>query len=184
MKRNNDVDKDTEKWVEEQNAFFERKREKQKGEVPARFDPKGPVKILDRKCYSSALISGQAPERLKDSKYTQRQPNYWMAGYEGAWYRKEFGAGYSPKDRKWPQENGYGREYGIGKKKRTDRSYKPKSTQSQVYYTMQKPGRNGRHLPTMGTKYDFEDEESDTEDFYELEITPQQLSQVVPGGGV
>ena len=29
MKRNNDVDKDTEKWVEEQNAFFERKREKQ-----------------------------------------------------------------------------------------------------------------------------------------------------------
>ena len=89
-------------WVEEQNAFFECKREKQKGEVPARFDPKGPVKILQRRHYASALMSGQAPQRLKDSKYTQSQPNYWMAGHEGTWYRKEFGAGYSPKDRKWP----------------------------------------------------------------------------------
>ena len=53
MERNNDVDKDTEKWVEEQNAFFERKWEKQKGEVPARLDPKGPVKILQRRCYAS-----------------------------------------------------------------------------------------------------------------------------------
>ena len=36
------------------------------------------------------------------------------------------------------------------------------------------------------SKYDFEDkdEESDTEDSCELEITPKQLSQVVPGGGV
>ena len=28
IERNHDVDKDTEKWVEEQNAFFEKKREK------------------------------------------------------------------------------------------------------------------------------------------------------------
>ena len=36
-------------------------------------------------------------------------------------------------------------------------------------------------------KYDFEEkdeEESDTEDSFEFEITPQQLSQVTPGGGV
>ena len=46
VERNNNVDKDTEKWVEEQNAFFEKKREKQSDEVPARFDPKGPVTIL------------------------------------------------------------------------------------------------------------------------------------------
>ena len=42
MERNHDVDKDTEKWVEEQNVFFEKKREKQRDEVPARFDPRGP----------------------------------------------------------------------------------------------------------------------------------------------
>ena len=37
------------------------------------------------------------------------------------------------------------------------------------------------------TKYDFEEEdeeESDTEDSFEFEITPQQLSQVTPGGGI
>ena len=37
------------------------------------------------------------------------------------------------------------------------------------------------------TRYDFEEEneeESDTEDSFEFEITPQQLSQVTPGGGV
>ena len=132
-----------------------------------------------------------------------------MDGHEEAWYRKEFGARYSLKDRKWPRENGHGKEYGTGKKKRTDKSYKPNSNQSQVYYTMQKPRRKGRHLPTKGTnngqdgngedegrddkrkfknsKYDFEDEkdeESDTEDSCELEITPKQLSQVVSGGGV
>ena len=69
--------------------------------------------------------------------------------------------------------------------------------------------KNGQYLPTEGTgdgqngnrgdegrdnkrkfrnsKYDFEDkkdEESDTEGSCELEITPEQLSQVVPGGGV
>ena len=37
------------------------------------------------------------------------------------------------------------------------------------------------------TKYNFkekDEEESDTEDSFEFEITPQQLSQVTPGGGV
>ena len=41
-------------WVEEQNTFFEKKREKQSDEVPARFDPKGPVTILQRRHYASA----------------------------------------------------------------------------------------------------------------------------------
>ena len=40
---------------------------------------------------------GQVPQRLKDSKYTQSQPNNWTTGYEGTWYRKEFGQGIPPK---------------------------------------------------------------------------------------
>ena len=96
-------------------------------------------------------MSGQVPRRLKDGKYTQSQPSYWMAGYEGTWYGKEFGAGYRPKDRKWPQGNGYGTEYCTGKKKGTDISYRPNGTQSQVYYTTQGQRRNGRYLPTKGT---------------------------------
>ena len=122
MERNNNVDKDTEKWVEEQNAFFEKKREEQGDEVPPRFDPKGPVTILQRRHYASAPVSGQVPQRLKDSKYTQSQPNNWTAGNEGTWYRREFGAGYNPKGRKWLQGNSYGKRYGTKEKKGTGKS--------------------------------------------------------------
>ena len=47
--------------------------------------------------YASVQMSGQMSQRLKDSKYIQSQPNNWMVGYEGTWYRKEFGAEYTPK---------------------------------------------------------------------------------------
>ena len=124
-----------------------------------------------------------------------------MAGYEGTWYRTEFGAGYIPKDRKWPQGNSYGKIYGTKEKKGTGKSYRQNGTHSQTYYTTQESRKNGQYLPTKGTrngqdgnegdegrddkrkfrnsKYDFEDnkdEESDTEDSCELEITPEQLS--------
>ena len=139
--------------MEEQNAFFEKKGEKQRDEVLARFDPKGPVTILQRRCYAPASMLGQAPQRLNDSKYTQSQPN-WMTGYEGTWYRKEFGAGYTSKDRKWPQGNGYGKRYGTREKKRTDKSYRPNGTQSQTYYTTQEPRKNGKYLPMKGMVID------------------------------
>ena len=61
MRRDNDVDKDTERWVEEQNALFKRKKEKQKGEIFARFDPKGPVRILQRRHCASTSMPGQVP---------------------------------------------------------------------------------------------------------------------------
>ena len=62
IEKSHDIDKDTEKGVEEQNAFFQKKREKQSDEVPARFDPKGPVTILQRRCYASASMPGQVPQ--------------------------------------------------------------------------------------------------------------------------
>ena len=46
---------------------------------------------------------------------------------------------------------------------------------------------NGDKRKNKNTKNDFADvdeEERDTEDSFELEITPQQLSQVTLGGGV
>ena len=122
MDRKNNVDKDTEKWVEEQNTFFEKKREKQGDEFCPRFDPKRPVTILQRRHYASVPVSSQVPQRLKDSKCTQSQPNNEMVGHEGTWYRREFGAGYNPKSRKWSQGNGYRKRYGTKEKKGTGRS--------------------------------------------------------------
>ena len=48
MKENSAKDKDTEKWVEEQNEFCKKEKEKQKEGVPVKFEPRGPVKILRR----------------------------------------------------------------------------------------------------------------------------------------
>ena len=97
MDENNNVDKDTEKWVEEQNTFFEKKREKQGDEVPSRFEPKGSVTILQRRHYASVPISSQIPQRIKDGKNTQSHPNNGMVGYEGTWYRRKFGQDITPK---------------------------------------------------------------------------------------
>ena len=120
--------------------------------------------------------------------------------------KKELWAGYNSKEKKWPQGNGYRKRCGTGEKKETGKSYKSNGAQGQTYYITQGPRRNGRYLPAKGpgngqdgnggdegrddkkkfrnTKYDFEDngeEESDTEDSYELEISPKQLNQVTPG---
>ena len=209
MDENNNVDKNTEKWVEEQNTLFEKKREKQDNEVLPRFEPKSPKTILQRRHYAYVPISSQIPQRLKDGRDTQSHPNNEMVAYKGTWYRRKFGAGYNPRSRKWPQENDCGKRYGTKEKKGTGRSYRQNGTQSQIYYTTQELRKNGQYLPMKGTRngqdwdggdegkddkrkfkssrYDFEDkkdEKSDTEDSCELEITPEQLSQVVPGGGV
>ena len=47
-----------------------------------------------------------------------------------------------------------------------------------------KAGMMEGNLEISSMTEDKKDEESDTEDSCELEITPVQLSQVVPGGGV
>ena len=133
-KEDSAIDKDTEKWVEEQNKFFKKEKErkekeKQKEGVPARFEPKAPVRILQRQRYISTIIPDQIPI------FSQSQHNHWATGYEGARYGKEFGAGYDPKKKKWHQGNGYGKRYGTGEKKGIGKSYKPNGTQSQTYYT-------------------------------------------------
>ena len=48
MKVDSVIKKDTEKWVEEQNEIFKKEKEKQKEGVPVKFEPRGPVKILQR----------------------------------------------------------------------------------------------------------------------------------------
>ena len=119
---------------------------------------------------------------------------------------------YTDENRNWGQRNGYGRRYSNGKKNQQRRTHGGSATQTQTYYTTPKGRVSYRNTPSRRTgggqgdgngngedkddknrkryrdaKYDFEEkdeEESDTEDSFEFEITPQQLSQVTPGGGV
>ena len=107
-----------------------------------------------------------------------------------------------PLKEKWrTQWGGYGRQYGTGGERKSNQTYRTGGTQTQSHNTAYESQRQGSYFPTKSTGngqggnggdedrdtgIGFENdshEESDTEDSYELEITPQQLSQVTPGGG-
>ena len=118
------------------------------------------------------------------------------------------GKRYPLKEKRKTQWGGYGRQYGTGGERKRNQTYRTDGTQTQGHNTAYESQRQGSYFPTKSTgsgqggnggdedrndkkKYrdtgiGFENdsyEESDTEDSYELEITPQQLSQVTPGGG-
>ena len=115
---------------------------------------------------------------------------------------------YPFKEKRRTQWGGYGKQYGTGSKRKGNQAYRTDGTQTQGCNTAYESQRQGNYFSTRSTgngqggngggedrndrkKYtdtgvSFENdsyEESDTEDSYELEITPQQLSQVTPGGG-
>ena len=118
------------------------------------------------------------------------------------------GKRYPLKEKRKTQWGGYGRQYGTGMERKSNQTYRTDGTQTQGCNTAYESQKQGSYFPTKSTgngqggnggdedrndKKKYRDtgigfekdsyEESDTEDSYELEITPQQLSQVTPGGG-
>ena len=125
---------------------------------------------------------------------------------DGGW--RGHGKRYPLKERRRTQWGGYGKQYGTGGERKSNQTYRTDKTPTQGRNTAYESQRQGSYFPTKSTgngqggnggdedrndkrKYrntgiSFENdshEESDTEDSYEFEITPQQLSQVTPGGG-
>ena len=126
------------------------------------------------------------------------EPEYWNGYRTGYSYRPGHGHG----NKSWGQGNDYGKKYGTGDKKRQGRVYEASGTQSHTDYTTYKDRETAKYTPSRGisggqrgddgnggdkgngdrkkyrsTKYDLEDvdeEENDTEDSFELEITPQK----------
>ena len=145
-------------------------------------------------------------------KETEISRDFWDSSYGRPSYRNGYQMRYVDENGNWGQKNGYGRRYGNGNKNQQRRAHGESTTQTQIYYTTPKGRVSYRNTPSrrMGggqgdgngnsedkddknrkryrdTKYDLEEkdeEESDTEDSFQFEITPQQLSQVTPGGGV
>ena len=118
------------------------------------------------------------------------------------------GKRYPLKEKRRTQWGGYGKQYGTGGERKGNQTYRTDGAQTQSHNTAYESQRQGSYLPTRGsgngqggnggdedrkdrkkyrdTEISFENdshEESDTEDSYELEIIPKQLSQVTPGGG-
>ena len=170
------------------------------------FEPQGPVKILQKGKQPQSGVAKQAPIKTGVNR------DFWNSGYSGPNYRNGYQMGYPSENRNWEQRNGYGRRYGNGNRNQQRRAHGGTTTQTQTQHTTPKErvpykstpsrrmsGRQGdgdengedkddkNRKKYRDIKYDFEEkdeEESDTEDSFEFEITPQQLSQVTPGGGV
>ena len=200
------MDKNTEQWVNDQNKFWEKKWESLEETIPKVFEPQAPVKILQRGKQPQPEVEKQI------STKTGVNRDFWNSCYGGLNYRNGYQMGYPSENRNWEQRNGYGRRCGNGNKHQQRRAHGGTAAQTQTQHTTPKGRVPYKNTPSrrMGggqgngdgngedkddenrkkyrdTKYDFEEEneeEHDTEDSFEFEITPQQLSQVTPGGGV
>ena len=207
------VDKKTARWIEEQNEFLGKQEEKEleedrKERDPPVFNPSGPIKVLQKQRANLHTGYEQTPQHPMGAQIGQAlHPPLVMTNKGDVSWRGP-GKRY-PLQEKWrTQGGGYGRQYGTGGERKSNQTYTTDRTQTQGRNTAYESQRQGSYFPTRSTgngqggnggdedrndKRRYRDtgigfgndshEESDTEDSYELEITPQQLSQVTPGGG-
>ena len=209
----NPVNKKTARWIEEQNEFLGKQKEKEfekdkKERDPPIFNPKGPIKVLQKQRVTHHTGYEQPPQHLKGAQKGQVPHSPMVVTNRGDGNWRNQGKRYPLKERRRTQWGGYGKQYGTGGKRRSYQTYGTDRTQTQSHNTARESQRQGSYFPTKSTgngqggnggdedrndkkKYrdtrvNYENdshEESDTEDSYEFEITSQQLSQVTPGGG-
>ena len=209
----NPVDKKTARWIEEQNEFLGKQKEKEferdkKERDPPVFNPNGPVKVLKKPRATHHTGYEQPPQHLMGAQRDQapHPPMVVTNRGDGSW--RSQGKRYPLKERWKTQGSGYGKQYGTGGGRRGYQTYRTDKIQPQSHNTAYGSQRQGSYFPTKSTgneqggngggedrndKKKYRDtrvnhendshEESDTEDSYEFEITSQQLSQVTPGGG-
>ena len=186
-KEGNEVDKNTEQWVNDQNKFWEKKRESLEEAIPKVFEPQAPVRILQRDKQPQSEVAKQTPIKTGVSR------DFWNSTYGAPNYRNGYQMGYPSENRNWGQGNEYGRRYGNGNKNQQRRAHGWTTAQTQTHHTTPKgrvpykntpsrrmSGRQGngdgngedkdnKNRKKYGdTKYDFEEEneeESDTELF-------------------
>ena len=207
------VDKKTARWIEEQNEFLGKQKEKEferdrKERDPPLFNPNGPIKILQKLRANHHAGYEQTSQHLTGAQKDQapHPPMVVTDRGDGGW--RGPGKRYSLKERWRTKWGGYSKQYETGGEGKSNQTYKADRTQTQGQNTAYESQRQGSYFPTKSTgngqggnggdedrndKKKYRDtkigiendshEESETEDSYEFEITPQQLSQVTPGGG-
>ena len=206
------ADKKTARWIEEQNEFLGKQKEREfrenrKVRDPSVFEPSGPIRVLQKQRANPHTKYEQIPQYLMDVQTGQApHPPLGMTNKGDVSWRGQ-GKRYSLKEKRRTQWGGYGKQYGTGGERKSNQAYRTDGTQTQGHNTAYESQRQGSYFPARSirngqgvnggdedrndrkkyrdTEVSFENdshEESDTEDSYELEITPQQLSQVTPGG--
>ena len=208
----NPIDQKTARWIEEQNEFLDKQKEKfekdKKERDPPVFNPNGPVKVLQKPRATHHAGYEQPPQHLMGAQgdHAPHPPMVVTNRGDGSW--KSQGKRYPFKERQRTQRGGYGKQYGTSGERKGYQTHKTDRTQPQSHNIAYGLQRQGSYFPTKSAgneqggngggedrndkkKYqnarvnheNDSQEESDTEDSYEFEITSQQLSQLTPGGG-
>ena len=155
------IDNDTKQWVDEQNKFWkeEEKRKdrgKQKKSIPRKFEPKSPVKILQRGKQSITVLPHEAHKRPKDDRYAQGQNYSWNKGYVKPEYWNGHRPGYnyvpghSHENKSWGQGNHYGKKHGTEDKKRQEKVHRASGTQGHTHYTNHRSRETAKFIPSRG----------------------------------
>ena len=115
----NPVDKKTARWIEEQNEFLGKQKEKEferdkKERNPPVFNPKGPIKVLQKQRATHHTGYEQPPQHLMGTQKDQapHPPMVVTNRGDGSW--RSQGKGYPLKERRRTQWGGYGKQYGTG----------------------------------------------------------------------
>ena len=194
------ADKKTARWIEEQNEFLGRQKEKEfqenrKERDPSVFEPRGPIKVLQKQRANLRTRYEQIPQHLMGAHKGQAPHPPLVMTNKGDVGWKGQGKRYPLKEKRRTQWGGYRKQYGTGGERKGNQPSRTDGTQTQGCSTAYESQRQGNYFPTRSTgngqggnggdedrndtkKYrdtgvNFENdshEQSDTEDSYELEI--------------
>ena len=152
----NPVDKKTARWIEEQNEFLGKQKEKElekdnKERDPPVFSPNSPVKVLQKPGATHRTGYEQPPQHLMGAQRDQvpHPPMVVTNRGDGSW--RSQGKRYPLKEKRRTQWGGYGKQYGASGERRSYPTYRTDRTQPQSHNTAYRSQRQGSYYPTKNT---------------------------------
>ena len=152
----NPVDKKTARWIEQQNEFLGKQKEKgsdrdQKERDAPKFSSNGPVKVLQQPRTACHTDYERPPQHLMGAQGGQapQLPISMTNQRNGSWESQ--GKRYPLKERSRNQWGGYGKQYGASSERRGYQTYKTDRTQPQGHNTAYGPQRQSSYVPTQSS---------------------------------
>ena len=152
----NPVDKKTARWIEEQNEFLGKQKEKEferdkKERDPPVFNPNGPVKLLQKPRVTHHTGYEQPSQHLMGAQRDQAPHPPMVVTNRGDESWGSQGKRYPLKERWKTQGGGYSKQYGTGGERRGYQTYRTDRTQPQSRNTAYGSQRQGSYFPTKGS---------------------------------
>ena len=147
------ADKKTARWIEEQNEFLGKQKEREfrenrKVRDPLIFEPSGPIRVLQKQRANPHTKYEQIPLYLMDVQTGQApHPPLGMTNKGDVSWRGQ-GKRYPLKEKRRTQWGGNGKQYGTGGERKGNQAYRTDGTQTQGHNTAYESQRQGNYFPT------------------------------------